>query len=474
MTGNPYRRQFLLTKQASFHFAWKKAVIGGYHLYYHPELEFTHSVNDETELIMLGAIYDWETPAQTNQQLLNALARSASFEKFLAGLSKYSGQYVMIYSDKDNLLLLNDVAAQCEIYYDTSFTTFGSQPKLTGEVVELIPHHHRDAVDFYDSREFLFRKWYVGDTTHVGNIKHLLPNHYIDVNKKSVARYFPSEPVVRRSIKEVAPKVCRMLKGYIKAVAMRKKITMAVTAGYDSRILFLASLDEECKYFVSQHKHMTAKHYDIAIPQQLTKMYGKPFEVIPDAEGLDEVSDSVDFPKSFPKPGKYFDGHVYLMGNISEIARNVYGYHEKLSGKDLSFFGGYFGFPFVAEEYGKWLENATVFRKNGYDVLDMFFWEAKLGVVSAKVKTMMNDLGKDIFSPYSSRDLMVLLLSTSRKDRDYNVNKLYYSILLELSPQALKLPINPCLKLDLIRLATRLKIYNIYRDLGLKYRFLKF
>ena len=474
MTDNRFRRQFLFTKQTTFDLAWNRLMFQEFTLFYHPELELTVSKSQEKEIVMMGMMYDWVTPAQTNQQLLDKLAHTLSFEDFLTGLSRYAGQYVILYRDDSHFVILHDVCGQSEIYYDASFSTFGSQPKLMGEVMDQEPHHDREALEFYASREFLSRKNFVGDTTHVGNIKHLLPNHYIDVNQKKVVRYFPTVPIKRLSAKEVAPKACKMLKGYIKAVALREKIAMAVTAGYDSRVLFLASLDEECRYFVCQHKNMSAKHHDITIPQRLTKMYGKAFEVIPDKELNEDIYESIDFPRTIPQSGKYFDGYIYFTGNSSEIARNVYGYHDKLTPEDLAFFGGYNGSRFVAGIYRQWLENATLFQTNGYDILDMFFWEQRVGTRIAKEKTMMNAIGKDYFSPYCSRDLFVLLLSTPRKDRDYNVNKLYYSILLELSPNALKLPINPCFKLDLIRLTTKLKLYNLYRDLGLKYRFLKF
>ena len=474
MNNNRFRRQFLLTKQKSFDLAWNRLIFHDFSLFCHPELELTVSKSHEKEIVMMGSIYDWAMPAQTNQQLLDHLAQTCSFEDFLIRLSKYAGQYVILYRDNHHFVILHDVAAQSEIHYDTSFSTFGSQAKLIAEVLDHKPHENREAFEFYASSLFLSKKNFVGDTTHVGNIKRLLPNHYIEVNRQNVIRYFPYEPVAQLSIKEVAPRACEMLKGYIKAVALRKKMAMAVTAGYDSRALFLASLNEDCKYFVLQHKNMNAKHYDIAIPQRLTQMYGRPFEVIPDNDLNENISDSIDFPRTFPQAGKYFNGHIYLTGNSSEIARNVFGYHENLTPEDLAFFGGYTGSHFVAGKYRQWLENSTLFKTNGYDILDMFFWELRLGIRAAKEKTSMNALGIDYFSPYCSRDLMVLLLSTPRKDRDYNVNKLYYSILLELSPNALKLPINPCFKLDLIRLTTKLKLYNLYRDLGLKYRFLKF
>jgi len=261
-----------------------------------------------------------------------------------------------------------------------------------------------------------------------------------------------------------------MLKGYIRAVAKRTDIAMAVTGGYDSRALFLASLDENCRYFIWQHKQMEMKHFDITVPQRLTQMYGKPFEVIPDNELNEDVSHSVDFPRTIPQPGKYYDDHVYLNGNISEIARNFYGSHKKVSAEDLACLIGYKHFPHVVDTYRRWLKNATLFQTSGYNLLDMFYWEERTGIMVAKEKTMMNALGKKVFSPFCSRDLLILLLSTSRKDRDHYVNKLYHSILLELSPNALKIPINPGLKQDLIRLMTKLKIYHVYRDIGMKYR----
>ena len=474
MTDNRFRRQFLLTKQASFRNDWQKFVIKDFRLYYHPELEFSRSSTDEKELVMLGAMYDWETPEKTNQQLLDTLVDTCSFEKFLEKLSKYAGHFVILYCLGEDFFIINDACAQREIYYDDSFTTFGSQPKLLSNVIEPKPYSLQEAVEFYSSREFLSKRLFVGETTHIENIKHLLPNHYIDLRKKAIMRYFPSKPVDCLTIKDVAPKAAQMLKGYIKAVAMRKQIAMAVTAGYDSRTLFLASLDVDCKYFLWQHKNMNENHYDVAIPQRLAEMYGRSFELIPDTDALEDISDSVDFQRKIPKAGKYFENHIYLNGNISEIARSFYGFNKKITAEDLAFINGYKQFCFVVEQYRQWLKNETLFKANNYHVLDMYYWEQRTGIWVAKEKTMMRALGIETFSPFCSRSLLVLLLSTQKKDRDKYINKLYNSILLELSPKALKVPINPSFKLNIIRLMSRLKIYSIYQSLGLKYRFLKY
>ena len=470
-----FRRQFLLTRQSSFDLAWKRKPLQDFNLYTHHEVELTCSKFNGNEIVMAGSVYNWEKPEQCNREVLDNLARTNSLEAFLSELSKYAGHYVIIYRDKYNFILLNDACAQYEIYYDTSFTTFGSQPKLMCQVIEPEQHTSKSAIDFYSSRKFLSKKLFVGDTTHHGNIKHLLPNHYIDLNQKTVVRYFPSQPAARLSIEEVAPKACQMLKGYIKAVAARKNIAMAVTGGYDSRVLFLASLDEDCKYFVLQHKNMTERHFDITVPKQLTQMHGKAFEVIPDALTFENISDSVDFPRNILKASKYFENHIYLNGSISEIARNFYGFNKTVSADDLAFINGYGGFDHVVYTYGRWLNaNATLFEKYGYNTLDMFYWEERMGIMVAKEKTMRNALGMEVFSPFCSRELLVLLLSTPRKDRDKHINRLYDAILLELSPLVRKIPVNPSFKSDAIRLMTKLKIYGIYRDLGLKYKFLKY
>ena len=146
---------------------------------------------------------------------------------------------------------------------------------------------------------------------------------------------------------------------------------------------------------------------------------------------------------------------------------------KKISAEDLAFITGCKQFSFVVNTYSKWLENESLFKANGYDLMDMYYWEERVGIWVAKEKTINNAVGKEMFSPFCSRDLLTLLLSTPHNDRNKCFNKLYHSILLELSPNALKIPINPCLKQDIIRLMTRLKVYNIYRNLGLKYRFLK-
>ena len=474
-----FRGQFLLAKENTFSLEWPHANIGEFNLFYHPALNYTTARNKDIELHLLGDMYDWEVPSLSNGQILTRLAEKTTFEESLNAHSKFAGQFVLIYKNKDKLYVLNDACAQNEIYFDTSFTAFASQTKLLGRIIELEPYEEDYAQKFFQSPSFLSKKVFVGFSSHMKNVKHLLPNHYIDVTNNNVERFFPSMIRQPLSINDAALKAGDMIKGFIKAVSYRDKIALAVTGGYDSRVLFLASFDVDCRYFVSRRNNMSDRHHDIIIPQKLTKLFGKEFSIIPDIHKSqikmeDDYVNSVDFPRRREQASRYFKNHTYLNGNISEIARNYYGYHKHVSPEDLAALSGYANERFVIKEYKKWLDaSSKVFSRYGYNILDMFYWENRMGTWLAKAKTEETALGRKMFSPFCSRELLLTLLATPRKYRDSHRNRLYDQIIKSLSPKSFKIPINPDRKQNMIRLLKKMRIYNLYRHIGLKFRLLK-
>ena len=468
---NRYRGQFLFTRDTVTTLGWDKIDINGFNLHFHNELMITCSVDGDRELVMLGSIYDWEMPAHTNQELLDSLCRTDTFDSFLKQLSKYLGEFVIIYKETGKLILLNDATGQHQIFYDTSFTTFGSQPKLLNEFIVPLPHTDRDLIEFYKSNLFHANKLFISDTTHLENVQHLLPNHYINVYEKSVIRYYPLEQINPVPVNEAVPKVCMMLKGYIKSVALRRKIAMAFTGGIDSRVLFFSSLEEECKYYVYKRSKMSDSFYDFTIPKIIAEKNDRAFEVIPFTDTYEDYLDSIDFPRDFHKPAKYFKDRIYLNGNISEMTRNMYGSLKKVSAQDLSIFKGYGRFKPVIKVYEKWLKDADYIKSKGYNVLNLFHWEQGLGIWVAKGKIEDNAAGMDVVSPFNSRDLLTLLLSVPSKYRNFHDNKLYYSILLELSPNALDLPINPCFGSYAKKCLTKMGVFNKLKYISLKCRY---
>ncbi len=462
-----FRRQFLLTVKDDFDLPWISKKILHLNLFYHPELEFTHLSEKEIEIYLLGFIFDYKNPEFSNQQVVNSFSGIHSFDAFIKHLAQYSGHFVLILRLGKKIILMSDACGQYEIYYDTTYSTFGSQPKLMSKVIPLKPHSSADAKEFYQSSpEFKKQLLFIGDTTHVENIKHLLPNHYIDIEDQSVTRYFPNTPIKPISIDEAVPIATERLHGFIKAASLRNKLVMGLTAGVDSRTLFLSNLDVDCKYYVTRHPHMADDHYEIRIPQQVAKLFNKDFRAVtesPLSEHRKRLQEqSIDFPRHWNEPDKMYEDHLLINGNLSEIARNGYGRYTRVNVRMLASFRNFLGSNYAYHVYGDWMQKSSkTIAQNGYHILDLYYWEERMGNWTAKTKTEWNAMGKDIYSPFCSHDLLEILLSTPQKLRDRYNNILYKSIFKSISPVAAKIPINPSFLRRIYTLSTRLGFYGL-------------
>jgi hypothetical protein len=476
-----YRKQFLLTKNKDdFQNLSKVQSIGDYHLHLGLDSEHCFVINGNNEFHLLGSLYDFEHPEFSNKQILETISQAQNIEDVTKISDDYCGLFVLIVKLNDEIFLFNDAASQKEVYYDDEFTSFGTQPKLIGVAVDLLEHTDKDAVEYYSSGIFKARRLFVGNATHKRNIFHLLPNHLLNIKEKRNQRFFPVEALENKPLESVAQESSRMIKGFVTAVAKRNKIKMPVTGGYDSRILFLASLEVDCEYYVTQMPHMDKSHHDISVPESLTNYYNKEFIIEDESaytEGLlnDDYNHDLDFPRQ-KDAYRVNDGATFLTGNVSEIARNYHGYHSNATAEDLCFISGNWKLDFATKQYSNWLKEKPIFTKYGYHYLDMFYWEDKMGNWSAKGKTENFALGRDIIIPYNSRTLLKLLLSTKRNKRDSHFNTLYDLLIKELSgndKNIMKIPINPSKKQSIIRLMKFWRLYNLYRHIGVKTRRLR-
>lgn len=468
-----FQGQFLFTKLKTegILLQWNRCEIEEFTLLSHPNLSHTQVLHENTEIHLLGEIYDWVNPFQTNEQILTSLAKHDSWENFLDELASYTGRFVIIYRSEEHLFILNDATAQHEIYYNNNFAVFGSQPKIIELVNKHYPHTEKVELNFFKSKAFLNRGVFYGNKTHVQNIKHLQPNHHLNIKSRKLIRHYPGEPLIHMPVNEAAGRAGIMLKGYLKAIAHRERLAMGVTAGYDSRVLFLSSLDLPCNYFVHTHPHMSNTHDDITISDRLTKLFDKELTIIPTIPRQQAVypksyAQSIDFPRFWHLPGVVFSEHTYITGNVGKIARNYLGYNKKPSARYLALLSGYKNAKAVINEYQEWLDtNEKLFASFGYNTLDMFYWEEIMGNWGAKTNSESYALGMKLVSPFNSRLLLTILLSTERKSRDAHTNALFDKIIELLAPEAVGIPLNQVRRHKAIEILRRLRLYNAYRFL---------
>ena len=81
-------------------------------------------------------------------------------------------------------------------------------------------------------------------------------------------------------------------------------------------------------------------------------------------------------------------------------------------------------------------------RLMGFDASEIFFWEDRLGSLSAAVKHEW-EIVMDTFDPVNCRNLIAFLLSVPREQRSLPRCLLHRTAIGRMWPEALAVPINP-------------------------------
>jgi len=232
---------------------------------------------------------------------------------------------------------------------------------------------------------------------------------------------------------------------------------LAVTSGLDTRILLAASkgIREDVFYYIQKFGNLNYKSADIKIPLKLLPKLNLKFNVIECEKKIDNEFDSilkknVSIIQSDKKKVLYynfyknFQGKLNVGGNVTEIARNFYNSTDNPNtAEKLAEIFREGGDKFVIRNFEKWLnETKTIASKFGIDILDLFYWEQRIGNWCASFGADL-DIAIEHFYPFNCRKLLEILLSVNKKYRKYPDYSLYKELIKQLWPDTLKEPINP-------------------------------
>ncbi len=196
MSSLLYNRQFIVVnREITYSDNWNKDILSNredtWHIYYHPNLTFTRRNNDGMELILFGYLLDPENPSFGDQDILEDLLNTGSFDKLTRKISNYCGRFVLIYSDQYELRILNDPSGFRELYYcfDRDTISFGSTPNLLAKFLKIEKTKNKEIIAFFKSDEYHKADFtWVGENTLYDNILHLLPNNYLNITTKCIQR----------------------------------------------------------------------------------------------------------------------------------------------------------------------------------------------------------------------------------------------------------------------------------------------
>ena len=460
-----FRRQFLIAKvQIEPLNEWRCLKIDHYFLYVHPDLEVHQVSGLNNDMVLIGSLFDPYKPEKRNLSILREIHSNAnSLEDLFLQIKRYAGRYAVLYKNNQSAAIFHDALGLMELYYCTKNNQIvcGSQPNLLAEFANpaIGSTNNPELLEFYkrhskDSKWNPSYKW-IGDETYYEGIKHLLPNHYLDITRQEARRYWPNEPIKKLDLGEAVSDICSFLQGSLQAIANRHSIMMAVTSGTDSRTLLAASrgIQEKVYYFINDHG-LGHNHSDIAVPKKIFKGIDLPFHVHDVPKDVDNEFRRIFQKNTFFASDRllptiynvYYKDHgekVNIQGT-GEIGRTRYGKEpEKLNGYLLGYKLGYKDDPYAIKEGEKILaELLPVGRTYGLNVLTLLYWEHTLGNWGATGNSE-SDIAIEELDPYDSHKLFEIFLGVDGRYTKFTNPILFREMIRNMWPQLLEWPINP-------------------------------
>lgn len=465
--GPAGRNQFLLGPAYLQRDTWRQFDLGEHlKLSVQSQLEIEQATNGRCRLTLLGYMLDWLRPEESNADILQRLIdNSQNLDSCLKATFEIGGRWVLIYQDDAESVVFHDAAGLRQVCYamDSAHNQLwiGSQVDLLSEMTELVADP--EALSFIRAMgnkdpEY----WWPGNRLPFAASRTLLPNHCLNLSDGECSRYWPRSVPETLSREECCRRVSNKLVGIMSAAQNRWELALGLSAGWDSRVLLAASrgIIENMTMYTVQTTTMAADHNDVAIPRRLAKHLGLNHVEIRHADHATE-----DFQELFRdhtwRPHQRFAAgaqaefeqfryaKVAVIGNLSEVAKLPYRHQLKVSdaldGEMLATLVGMNGQKFATEAMEEWLASLHISQKKatGYDVLDLFYWEQRIGRWLAANLVEFDFAWQDILVPFNIRSLICDLLATDEKYRKPGTLHLYVEIMQSLWPEVLQVAINP-------------------------------
>ncbi len=456
-----FRRQFIMgTGEAKKFDGWSKRIIGEkYYLYCHPDLQISQLKSDEKGIYVLGYILDPYNPQYDNDQILKEIMQgSKCFDDVLACIDKYSGRWVLIWKDTSGVKIMNDACGTRQIYFytDNNQTWYGSQPSIIAYELDLETNFTPEIEEFMHSAEYKKECAWIGDGTVYNNLFHLLPNHYIDLERTEVKRFWPTSEFIDPDKNTAVEETARIIRGTILSVVYRfKNVALSVTAGVDSRMNLAASkpVKNKIKYIFCTEV-CNKRNTDYRISSQLLRKLDLEQNIIGIHEDDTEFNDiyfkNVTVASDIPSKKfiysfyKDIPDYIHVSGVGAGIAKGFYNNDNKGANiEKMSKGAGYSNSIYAKSYIEKWLNDAEGIRNlNSVNLYDIFYWEQRMGNWGAK-SSAEQDIAIEETWPYNNRKLLSTMLSVNSKYRRPPLYKFHRMVIKHLWKETLSMPINP-------------------------------
>ena len=440
--------------------SWNRIKIGGsVHITAHPDLTITTLKKGDTEIALLGFMFDSGDYTTNHDDILRNICHDTnSFNDITKATYRYAGRWILIYATSNETKLLHDPAGLRQVFYCNykSETWCSAQPHILAEILGKKKRTDKDLLSFLESSAFeLNERCMIGAASLYEDIYHLLPNHDLNLDDCSSTRYWPTNKIKKLSIDEVINQSSQILIELVKAASHRHKIAQIITAGWDTRVLLAASrsIKNKTYYFVHQFPLMDDDHEDISIPTKIASKNNLNFDVIDCSEYNNEFdkinTKNIFMVQSDKKKLQYFNyftkfgDKMIISGNVSPLIKELHPQVDKVTAENLARLLRFHNNRYAVKAISKWLEQSIDYsQKYEINIEKLFYWEMRFGTWAPMFNSEL-DIAVEEFSPYNCRNLLNIMLSTPSELRTSPNQILYSKIINKLWPELLELPINP-------------------------------
>lgn len=461
-----YRNQFVLGPDYLDFPGWRTVSAGpGVCVTSHPDLPCHRAVEGERRLTLLGFMLDPENEARTDSDIVNGLLGSmSSARELVTQTEKYGGRWVLIADDGEETLLLHDAGGLRQVFYSVAGDRPGvwcaSQPEMLARLLGL----EMDPAALGLINSLSFRRnpeyWWPGSGTPYREVKHLLPNHVLNLATGEVRRYWPDAELPELPLDEAVERIAAMLTGIIRSAARRFDLALAMTAGWDSRLALAGSSEvkDRLSFMTVRQLSMSDDHPDLKVPAALLSRLGLPHEIVRCGRVADPefrrvlkmnyvlahdhyASDAEAIWK------RYGLRTAVLTASVAEIARDpTVGSERSIAGRisvhEISqelFETGCN--RYAIEQIEQYL--ASIGPRYNVSLDSIFYWEQRVGNWIAMNQLEFDAAWQEIVTPFNCRRLLVDMLSVQPRQRLAPRNILHRRLIERLWPELLTVPVNP-------------------------------
>jgi hypothetical protein len=294
----------------------------------------------------------------------------------------------------------------------------------------------------------------------------MAPNHYFSLADHRAHRFWPVGDVATVALDDAVTRILASICGIALAASRRNRLHVAITGGYDSRVIVAATrpLHDRIRFFTVQHPHVGAT--DLAIAEKVAARLGLDYQVHayvePTADFLAAFDRNAGYMVSgqcrmnartyldFPPDSLFLEGAASPIGKASYYKKHPH--PEMVTAEFLAGAAGFSGSPLALAEFQRWLEGAPA--HTNVSLLDLFFWEQRTGNWNAMDFTAQG-IARRVMSPFNCREVLELMLGVAAEHRRHP-HRLHRELCRAALPELESLDFNVTGRDKLIRLARRL------------------